>query len=171
MVHWTYVVVSPNLKVLKKASTINPAVQSTNRWSKYGHSFGRTSLKRSEGQAHHTGHTVLLSVSPHRQGAISWQTLSQFQLTPDMGSNRGGGREGKCIAPLDTEQTNQKTLDSEQTAASDWGEYCIENCMYHGHHDNKDMVRYCQCTSWVYNDCISQREEFMQGVWSFSGVG
>ena len=28
------------------------------------------------------------------------------------------------------------------------------------------MVRCCQCASWVHNDCISQREEFVQGVWS-----
>ena len=68
------------------------------------------------------------------------------------------------------EQTNEKAPGSEQTdqttAASDWGDHCIENCLYHGHHENKDMVRCCQCASWVHNDCISQREELVPGVWS-----
>ena len=87
-----------------------------------------------------------------------------------MGSNRGGGRGDKSDTPLGPEQTNEKAPGSEQTdqttAASDWGDHCIENCLYHGHHDNKDMVRCCQCASWVHNDCISQREEFVPGVWS-----
>ena len=87
-----------------------------------------------------------------------------------MGSNRGGGRGGKSDTPLGPEQTNEKAPGSEQTeqttAASDWGDHCVENCLYHGHHNNKDMVRCCQCASWVHNDCISRREEFVPGVWS-----
>ena len=39
-------------------------------------------------------------------------------------------------------------------------------CLYHGHHDNKEMVRCCHCASWMHNDCIAQTEEFFPGVWS-----
>ena len=103
-------------------------------------------------------------------GLGHWEGESPLALTPDRcrinapgvtniisvltNTWRGGGHEGKSITTLATEQTNQKTLYSEKTAVSDWGEYYIENWLYRGHHENKDMVRCCQCALWVHNDCI-----------------
>ena len=88
----------------------------------------------------------------------------------DMGSNRGGGRGTKSVPPLDIELSDENAPGSgetsEKTAASNWGDYCVDTCLYHGHHDNKEMVRCCHCASWMHNDCIAQTEEFFPGVWS-----
>ena len=49
--------------------------------------------------------------------------------------------------------------------ADEWGTLCMETCIYHGHHDNHEMVRCCLCATWVHIDCIKEREECPPGVW------
>ena len=93
-----------------------------------------------------------------------WQTLFPFLSPPNMGSNRGSGRGAKPVPPLDIELSNENapgsSETSEKTAASNWGDYCVDTCLYHGHHNIKEMVRCCHCASWMHNDCFAQTEEF-----------
>ena len=49
--------------------------------------------------------------------------------------------------------------------ADEWGTLCMETCIYHGHHENREMVRCCLCATWVHIDCIKEREECPPGVW------
>ena len=57
------------------------------------------------------------------------------------------------------------TQANETIAASDWGELCVEGCLYNGHHNAKDMVPCCHCASWMHTDCIALKEEYVSGVW------
>ena len=76
----------PKSQGFENASTKNPAAQSTNRMIPcLVIHFGRRSIKRSGGQAHHTGHTVLLPNSPHRQEAMARAESSIFVTFPCQG--------------------------------------------------------------------------------------
>ena len=69
----------------------------------------------------------------------------------------------------DSESSEASGGDADQidkTAPVDeWGTLCMETCIYHGHHDNREMVRCCLCATWVHIDCIKEREECPPGVW------
>ena len=64
-----------------------------------------------------------------------------------------------------TATPNGSNLTNEETEASDWGDLCIEGCLHSGYHRGKEMIRCCNCASWVHTHCIAQKEEFVAGVW------
>ena len=76
-----------------------------------------------------------------------------------------GARRTKSETAPPTGPPSGTTQVNETIAASDWGELCVEGCLYSGHHNGKDMVRCCHCASWMHTDCIAVKEEFVPGVW------
>ena len=76
----------PKSQGFENALTLNPAAQSTNRMiPSLAIHFGRTSIKMSGGQAHHTSHTVLLPNIPNRQEAMAPAECSIFPTFPCQG--------------------------------------------------------------------------------------
>ena len=66
------------------------------------------------------------------------------------------------MAPSKAGDTKQQQ-DTESNTTSD---LCLEGCKYDRQHAAKEMVRCCQCSSWIHADCIAEKEEYVPGVWS-----
>lgn len=82
-----------------------------------------------------------------------------------MGSTRESGQRDKSSPLTSADTPTDDQLTTEKSRASNWGDLCMDECLYSGHHNKKPMIRCCHCASWVHNDCIAQSEEFVDGVW------
>ena len=58
------------------------------------------------------------------------------------------------------------TLSSSKTESNTTSDLCLEGCKYDKQHAANEMVRCCQCSSWIHADCIAEKEEYVPGVWS-----
>ena len=69
----------------------------------------------------------------------------------------------EVMAPSQADRTKQQQDLQSNDACS---LLCLEGCKYDRQHAAKEMVRCCQCSSWVHADCIAEKEEYIPGIWS-----
>ena len=61
------------------------------------------------------------------------------------------------------ESVSKQQQDTKGNTAPD---LCLEGCKCDRQHAGKQMVRCCQCSSWIHAECIAEKEEYVPGVWS-----